>query len=307
MNNESDGSPTAVAEPADAIGLDEAVAVRELAPGRYAATVHPSWDGPLTTHGGILAAIILRAVDSHTNAERTMQVRTLACHYLRPPVHGDIEVIVTPLRSGRRFASAAATIEQDGKTCVTALLTHSARGLPDVGRWQPALPQVAPAPLREAPSLGPLAYYAEPGENWLAMPEQALRFFQRLKVAPRFGDMIFMGSPIEPGQGAENGGWLTLPQPRPVDPELLAVFVDAFWPSPMQSMRTLAMSPTIDLTIHFRAVLPPEGLPDQPLLAYNNSIALVDGMWDSDSRIFTAGGELLAQARQLQFVAPLKP
>lgn len=306
VNNESDRPRTTVDGTGDAVGFDRAIAVSELGPGRYAATVHAGWDGPLTTHGGILAANILRAVDMQINADRAMQVRTLACHYLRPPAHGGVEIVVTPLRAGHRFASTAATIEQNGKTCVTALLTHSTRGLPEVGRWQPALSEVAPAPPRRAPSLGPVEYYAEPGENWLSMPSGAPRFLQQLKVAPRFGDMLFMGPPVEPGQGAENGGWLMLPQPRPVDPELLAVFVDAFWPSAMQALRTPAMSPTLDLTIHFRAVLPPEGLPDQPLLAYNNSIALIDGTADSDSRVFTAGGDLLAQARQLQFVAPLE-
>lgn len=306
MNVELDNPQNAEPATGDAVGFDQAVAVRELAPGRYAGNVDSGWDGPLTTHGGILAANILRAVDLHTNVDRTLQVRTLACHFLRPPVHGEFEIVVTPLRSGRRFASAAATIEQNGKLCVTALLTHSARDLPDAGHWQPAMPDVAPAPPRDAPSLGPDEYFADPGEHWFAMPAQRPRYFQQLKVAPRFGGMMFNGPPVDPGKGSENGGWLTLPRPRPVDPELLMVFVDAFWPSVLQSMRIPVMLPTLDLTIHIRAVLPPEGLPDQPLLAYNNTIALIDGTSDSDSRIFTADGRLLAQARQLQFVTPLE-
>ncbi|MGB0889224.1 MAG: hypothetical protein ACPGWS_02975, partial [Solirubrobacterales bacterium] len=71
-----------------------------------------------------------------------------------------------------------------------------------------------------------------------------------------------------------------------------------------EPLRKPAIAPTLDLTTHFRAVLPPEGLPDQPLLVHNTSIAVEDGLADSDSRVFSANGRLLAQGRQLQMLAP---
>lgn len=298
--------PLSAVEPdaTDAVPFDQAIALREIGADRFTADVHPSWDGPLTTHGGVLASIILRAIDTRINPERAMQVRSLTCHYMRPPAHGEIEITVTPLRAGRRFANTAATIEQNGKVFITALAIHSSRELTELDHWGPALPDVAPAPQRTTPARSVLEFYDEPDDGWVELPPQAPRFFHRLKVAPRFGSFGMMGAPVEPGQGTENGGWLTLPQPRPIDPELLALFVDAFWPSVFQPLRVPAMAPTLDMTIHFREMLPPDGLPDQPLLAHNTAIAHIGGLADSDSRIFTADGRLLAQARQLQFVAP---
>ena len=77
-----------------------------------------------------------------------------------------------------------------------------------------------------------------------------------------------------------------------------------FWPSILEPMRTPIIAPTLDLTTHIRATLPPDGLPDQPLLVHNTSIAVEDGFADSDSCVFAADGKLLAQARQLQLLAP---
>ncbi|MBI4898722.1 MAG: thioesterase family protein [Actinobacteria bacterium] len=299
--------PDAVVEPgaADAVPFDDAITVCEREEGVYTADVHPSWDGPLTTHGGVLAACLLRAIDLRVNPASDLQWRTLTCHYMRPPAHGEIEIIVTPLRNGKRFANTAARIEQNGRLCVSALAIHSVRDLPEADHWDPAIPDVAPAPARGAATRNVFEYYDDPGDCWIELPSQAPRFFHRMKVAPRFGTFGMMGPRPEPGEGTENGGWLTLPQPRPVDPALLTLFVDAFWPTVFQPLRVAAMAPTLDLTIHFREQLPPEGLPDQPLLAYNTAISHKGATADSDSRIFSADGRLLAQARQLQFVTPI--
>ncbi|MBJ7348854.1 MAG: thioesterase family protein, partial [Thermoleophilaceae bacterium] len=141
--------------------------------------------------------------------------------------------------------------------------------------------------------------------KWVEFPPQAPKFLQQMLICPQFGDPIMGGPPVENGEGTENGGWLTLPDANPVTPALLATYVDAWWPSALQPLRKPAMAPTLDLTVHFRSELPPEGLADQPVLVHNTSIALIDGMCDSDSKIFTADGTLLAQARQLQLVIPL--
>lgn len=306
MSGETEAAPVEP-EARERVGFDSAIEIRDAGDGRFTAEVHPSWDGPLSTHGGILAALVLRAVDSVVNPENQLQVRTLGLHYLRPPIHGEIEIEVEPLRAGRRFANTQARIVQGDRLCVTAQAIHSSRGLPRLGSFQQAMPQVDPPPARDAGKTGMYEHGHTLGEGWLEMHKKAVPFFHQLKIAPRFGGPIFSGVPVPEAEGDENGGWLMLPEPRVVDPELLALYVDAFWPSSLQALSVPAMAPTLDLTIHFRAELPPEGLPDQPLLAHNTTAALIDGTSDSDSRIFTADGRLLAQARQLQFVAPYEP
>lgn len=289
------------------VGFDEAIEIRRTGDLSFSANVDPSWDGPLTTHGGILAALVLRAIDDVVNPENALQVRTLGLHYLRPPAHGPIEIEVEQLRAGRRFANTQARIKQGDRLCVTALAIHSARGLPKVAAFQAAPPRVDPAPPLGAVQTGMYEHGHTLAEGWLEMHEKAVPFFHQLMIAPRFGTPIFSGKPAPEGSGEENGGWVRLPQQRAVDPALLALYVDAFWPSALQPLTVPAMAPTLDLTIHFRAELPPEGLPDQALLVHNTTFALEDGTSDSDSRVFTADGRLLAQARQLQFVAPYEP
>jgi hypothetical protein len=268
----------------------------------YKAEVHPSWDGPLTTHGGLLQAIALRAIDAEINADRRMQARSVTCHYLRAPEHGEVDIFVDPLRRGRRFASTRATLSQKGKPCIAAIATHSVRGMAEVAHWALSPPEVAPPPGRDAAKLE--AGQLTP-EAWLQMPAGAPRFFEQLLLAPRFGAGPFAGAEVDPAVGTSNGGWLTTPEPQRIDAEWLTLVVDALWPSVLEPLREPAMAPTLDLTTHIRADIPEDGLPDQPLLVHNVSRAALNGLSDSDSFVFSADGELLAQGRQLQLLQPL--
>jgi acyl-CoA thioesterase len=57
--------------------------------------------------------------------------------------------------------------------------------------------------------------------------------------------------------------------------------------------------PTIDLTIHFRAPVPTDAKPDDFYLGVFRSRTLRDGFAEEDAEIWTRGGLLLAQSRQL--------
>lgn len=291
-------------ESPDTISFDEANRV-EGAERHYTATVHPSWDGPLTTHGGLLAALAVKAVDLEINRDGALQPRSITCHYMRPPQHGEIDIFVDPMRRGRRFASSRATISQNGKPCIAVLATHSARDLVEVDNWALSAPDVAPAPAREDPPMSSEEVTAG-GEGWLAMPKESPQFFHRFHLAPRFGHAPFAGPPVDPRIGTSNGGWITTREPRPIDISWLMFLVDALWPSVLQPIRTPLIAPTIDLTTHIRGSIPSDGLPDQPLLVHNVSRAVAGGLADSDSFVYGADGMLLAQARQLQLVAPLE-
>lgn len=270
----------------------------------YTANVHPSWDGPLTTHGGLLQSIALRAIEAELGSAE-LQARSITAHYLRPPAHGKVDIYVDPLRRGRRFASTRATLSQSGKPCITVLATHSIRGLEEIDAWALSIPDVGPAPSRDDPLV---AAHELPGalpNAWLSVPEGAPKFFNQLLLSPRFGAGPFVGPPVDPAVGTSNGGWLWTPAPFRIDAAWLALLVDALWPSVLEPLRTPAMAPTLDLTTHIRSDIPPEGLEDQPLLVHNVSRALQNGLSDSDSWIFSADGRLLAQGRQLQLVQSL--
>jgi hypothetical protein len=92
---------------------------------------------------------------------------------------------------------------------------------------------------------------------------------------------------------------------RPIDAAYIALLTDVWWPPAFEPLSSLAIAPTVDLTIHVRAELPPEGLPDQPVLGRFVSSASLGGLMEEDGSLFLADGTLLAQSRQLALLAPL--
>jgi hypothetical protein len=105
----------------------------------------------------------------------------------------------------------------------------------------------------------------------------------------------------------EIGGWLGTAEQRPVDALALAFFSDALFPTPFIRLTEPAVSPTVDLTTHFRCSMPRTADPDPAELCFAraNTQALQDGFFVEDSLIWAADGALLAQSRQLAIVIPV--
>ena len=289
---------------APATELDRATAIVPLADDRYAGEVRDGWGAPPGPNGGYLAAIVTRALQAHIAPDGERQLRTLSAHYLRPPRPGEIEVEVATVRAGRRFSTVRATVRQGGKEIIAALAAFSARDLPAAATWTPLPPDVAAAPARDAARLAP-SEYARDSDAWIAPTPEMPSIVHRVKIAPRLGGTPFSGRRLEPGEAADTGGWIELPTPRPIDAVYVALLTDVWWPPSLEPLTAPAIAPTIDLTIHVRADLPPAGLPDQPVLGRFRTSAAVGGLMEEDGELFLADGTLLAQSRQLALLAPL--
>jgi hypothetical protein len=116
-------------------------------------------------------------------------------------------------------------------------------------------------------------------------------FLDRMVFQHRLGPPLFSRA-----EHAEVGGWLGLREERPLDAPAISVLADAWFPAPWPQLRTLAPAPTIDLTVHFRAPLPIEHM---LLLGRFRSALARDGFFDEDGELWTPGGTLVAQSRQL--------
>ncbi len=126
----------------------------------------------------------------------------------------------------------------------------------------------------------------------------------------------------------EVGGWLALAEPRPVDALALAFFSDALFSPPFIRLHEPAVTPTIDLTIHFRASpashadasgeAQRSANPDDaaqtsaPLVsaaehcfARFKSTVLREGFFEEDGVIWAPDGTVLVHSRQLAIVLPL--
>jgi acyl-CoA thioesterase len=264
--------------------FDRDTAVEPLGDGRFRATMVRDWFAPRGPNGGYVAAVLVRALEQVVDDPRRAP-RSLTCHYLRPPAEGPCEIVVAVEREGRSLTSLSARLEQYGRPMVLALAAFGGDFAP-VAEYDTPPPAVGPVPtelgLPRAPN--PL------------VPPIASRFM----LEPAFGPELFSGA-----DQAVVGGWLRLAEPREADAALVALYTDAWLPSPWPRLREANPAPTVDLTIHFRARLPLAGAdPAAPLLARFRSSTSRDGFFEEDGEVWEPDGTLVAQSRQLGILIP---
>jgi acyl-CoA thioesterase len=265
--------------------FDRDTAVAALGEGRFEATVASGWRAGRGPHGGYIAAMLLRAlIEAVDDGSRTP--RSLTIHYTRAPEPGPIEIETTLERQGRSLSTLSARMIQDGKTTALALAAFSVPWR-SPGADELPMPEVAPpdAERRSTPGL------------FKGAPE----FTRHLVMQPRVGAIPFAGS----GAPMQVGGWTGLPEPRPIDAPALALFCDAWFPPSFIALDAPAISPTVDLTIHFRRPISDAGVDPAALcLGIFQTRLLHDGLFEEDGVIWAADGTVLAQSRQLGIIMP---
>ena len=278
----------------------------------FDADVSPDWRAGRGPHGGYLAAMLLRAL-TETVADAQRAPRSLTIHYARAPEPGPVQIRTAIERAGRSLSTLSARMEQDGKLMALALAAFSVP-------WH--APEISDLPLPEV----------EPPEPRVDGPRpphpMAPPFARHMEFQPRMGTRPFTGAQAP----MEVGGWLALAEPRPLDALALAFFSDALFSPPFIRLTEPAVTPTIDLTIHFRASLTsgPSRDPDAGLAATESGAALPEpgaavpgpgagehcfarfrstvvheGFFEEDGVIWAADGTVLLHSRQLALVMPL--
>jgi acyl-CoA thioesterase len=261
--------------------FDRATALEPLGGGAYAGAVDAGWFAGRGPNGGYLAAIVLRAMIAEVD-DVAREPRSLTCHYLRPPAAAPIRVDVTVERAGRATSTVTARLAQDGRQCLVAIAAFGV----DVP---------APATYATAPPVVPAPEEIAPVDN----TGSGLSIVSRFEARPALGEGMFAGA-----REAVTGGWLRFAEPRATDAIALAMFADAWWPSPWVRLREPVAAPTIDLTVHFRAPRAAAALAaGEPVLAVFRSTTAADGFFEEDGELWTREGVLLAQSRQLALLA----
>jgi acyl-CoA thioesterase len=258
-------------------GFEADTKVEDLGRGRFGAEMSERWWVGKGPNGGYVAAVILRAIQASASAERAP--RSLTVHYQRAPVAGPVEVAVRIEREGGRATFLSARMEQGGEVQATALAVLS-EDWSDDGYSELQMPDAG-----------------EPGELRTPDPDAVPgmpKMFQNYSARPALGEPAFSGG------AARNGAWIRSREPRLLDAPLAAAFLDAWFPAPFIRLERPHAVPTIDYTVHFRSPLPPPGaLPeDAYLVAFRSGLAR-HGFVEEDGELWSAGGTLLAQSRQL--------
>lgn len=265
--------------------FDRATALTSSGGGRFSVDIDAGMYAAGGANGGLLAAMILggmtTALDNPAKTPRSMTL-----HYVRPAMEGTAEIDVTIEREGRTMSQLTARLSMAGKlvTFAIAAFATDREGTPE---WQDLAMPDAPRP-EDVPGQDP------PGPG----------FRQYFDVRPVWGGSPFAtegGGPSAGGQDDDGdhstvGGWLRTREPRPLDHLSVAAFTDAWFPVVFARRASELSVPTIDLTIHFRS--PVEATEGYCLGRWRSTMAR-GGFVEEDGEIWTEGGVLLAQCRQL--------
>ena len=256
--------------------FDRDTAVTPLRDGHFQVHLHAGWWVGRGANGGYLAAILLRSLLTRVPADRAP--RSLTVHFVGAPEPGTAEVETLPEREGRTLSSWSARLRQGTRTVAVALAVfgRAREGLRFERRPRPEAPAAA-----DCPRLEPFHAMHERWEfRWV------------------------FGQP--PGSNASlalAGGWLRPEEPHPADAPLVAAACDAFPPtcfSLAPEPDAFGPIPTAEVTIHFRRTLPLSGMrADDFLLGRFESRTAAEGFVETDGEVWSSGGVLLAESRQL--------
>lgn len=228
-------------------------------------------------NGGYVMSVALRGL---AMAAPQPEPLTMTAHFVRPARVGAVAVHTEVVKVGKRNATLAARLVQEGGEVLRALATF--------GRF--AGPDEAPTAIAGEPPALPPREQCLSGGGAPALPEIARRFDNRLDPAT-MGWM--MG---QPSGDMVIRAWMRLADGREPDALAMPLFADGL-PPPMFNRVSPGWVPTIELTVHFRA------RPVAGWLRTRFQTRFVSGGFaEEDGELWDESGQLVALSRQLAVV-----
>jgi acyl-CoA thioesterase len=255
--------------------------VTPAGPGRWAASLSGRWDISVP-NGGYVLCVALAAVRAEVAQPHPLAV---SAHYLATCAHGPACVDVTVLKEGRSLSTASAVLSQGDRPRVAVLATYgdlrAASG--------PTLVSL------EAPSLPPPEECAFIGDRPAGGLDGRPPIAERVEFRPGPASARAL---VDRGAPARLEGWLRLAGGEPLGPEHLPLLADASPPAVFAALQT-GWVPTIELTVHVRAVPAPGWL-----RARIETRVLIGGALEEDCTLWDADGSVVAMSRQLARILP---
>ncbi|HXW35188.1 MAG TPA: thioesterase family protein [Acidimicrobiales bacterium] len=257
--------------------FSEVSALTTREPGLFEAVVDPQWTIGGKPNGGYLLAMLGSAAVLASNHDHVIAA---SAHYLHAPEPGPVIIDTDALRAGRSASQVRARLEQQGQTCVEALVTVAHLSEGTTPYWDRGLPRMSTVGFEESVRLLPVL----PNGKRVAIMEQV-----DLRLEPQARGFT-VGQPT--GRG-ELRGWLALPCSETFDPSSLLFALDAFPPATFD-VEFSGWVPTLELTCYIRA-LPRPG----PVRVLQRAQLIDAGRVDEACFIWDSAGRLVAQGTQL--------
>ena len=260
--------------------FDRAMHLDTLDVGTFRGATEPAWANMVGPFGGITAAALLRAVESHP--DRIGDPLALTVNFAAPIADGEFEITARAARTNRSNQHWMLELRQGGevKTTATALFgLHR-----DTWADDESHPPSVPAPEEVSPG----------------------SFVDAIVWAKRY-DMRFTDGPVphravEPSASSTTTLWVRDAEDRPLDFAALACLSDVFFPRVFLRRGSFLPAGTISLTTYFHADQTEiDALGSDYLLASAHANRFSRGYFDQSAHLWSRAGQLVASTHQLVY------
>lgn len=254
--------------------FDEATRINADGSGR----IHDGWDIGGNANGGYLLALAANGLRQIAGPPHPV---TITAHYLAPGRSGPVTVGGDVVKHGKRFTTVSGFLQSDDRRVLQVLGTFGdlsgddGRGVAIVHGSPPDLP-----PWEEC-------------HDRRTNPNVSVPLMDRLRVRLHPDHTSYLDE-RGPRGVAEIAGWFDFADDRPIDPLSLLLIADAFPPAVFNLDIPPGWVPTVELTVHVRAVPAPG-----PVRCVFRSRFVHSGMMEEDGEVWDADGTLVALSRQL--------
>jgi len=264
--------------------FDRALAMERRSDFTFDGAVASGWDILGNANGGYLIALAARAMSEVTGRPDCF---TVTAHYFAPAPVSASRVEVRPVRAGRRFATATSSLflvdepgGTGGRECLRVIATMGDLSSDPGGPTTMVGSRPDITPWDECPTISDTTI------NEFAFIHGRLG----TRIDPR--DAVFRTS-APSGEGVMRG-WFAFRDDRPIDSLALLLACDAFPPAAFNLDLPTNWVPTVELTVHVRAIPAPG-----PVACFFRTRFVQNGLLEADGEVWDAAGTLVAQSRQL--------
>jgi acyl-CoA thioesterase len=245
------------------------------------ARTQPEWANMVGPYGGITAAVLVRAVETHP--DRIGEPLALTVNFAAPIADGDFDVLLRAARTNRSNQHWMLEIRQDGEVKTTATALFGMRR--DTWEDTEVRPPGVLAPEEIAPGDGPGDFIV-----WGRLYDM------------RFAEGPFPGEGARPSASARTTMWVRDAAQRPVDYPALAALCDIFYPRVFLRRGGFVPAGTVSLTTYFHADRRQlDSLGSDYVLGTANANRFSRGYFDQDAQLWTRDGVLLATSHQIVY------
>jgi acyl-CoA thioesterase len=238
---------------------------------RYGVDLSGLWNVGPVPNGGYLIALAGKAMAAACSHQDPL---TITGHYLRPAQPGPGELVVTPIKQGGTFDNAQVSLVQEGSERCRFIAAYGSLGQISGPNWRGGEPPVMPPPEACEPLPGTVVLNG--------------------RYESRFDPASLAWLRGERADDAEFRVWIRHADGRANDAWSILLFADALPPPVFNRFGPSGWVPTVELTVHLRAI-PAPGF----VKCCFRTRFVTNGLLEADGELWDAKGQLVALSRQL--------